>query len=930
MKKNRYQNFWHQLISKGICVEIEQNILLICSELHSLAYELQRGKTMTRLCFGTFAQVLRLCKLENVTDRKLVGTLTRTVDPTCQYIHKDNASAVTRLFNCEGNLSPGRLVGDGSGAIKKPGEPISDVINASQKADKDEVVQKFLENVIPLLDEDKKELIVLTLLDIIERDDVLDDDKKLSFEKYIGQTKNALLSQGDFALDEFLAGIFLYTVAAGVKNTVGKQGVKELTPDYINGLKSTREINVVDHANIESEVFSSRTVVGETNIELSNNEIDKVQDFLFGSRGETPSEIEFDFKEYLGNVKDRYSKLKTLLYDKTPKEFYSFYVCNDLKHDEKIIDNVTVDKLSSYSHYSIITGIGGLGKSMMMRHLLLNAIDNFDTLKLFPVFIPLKDYGETGENLFDYVLSVVQQFDESITREQFTDVLKNGSGLLLFDGLDEVKTVVFSRFVQEVERFTNAYSQNYFVISSRPSTKLVSLNKFYELELQPFNKPQALEMIDSFEFSIEESKIKENFRTRLDMELWWSHREFAENPLLLTIMLMTFEEYAEVPSKIHKFYEMAFETLAKKHDDTKLLDREFRSGLSKDKIAHYFAKICFLSYKDEKIELTESEFKNYLDRCLRNSLEDIVATDLLHDLSSNLCLLLQEGEKYHFVHRSFQEYFCAINFKSGFEKVSTDRKETMSTGLISFFEHSRDSQSESVLEMLYDMVPEKVHEYIIIPKLEQILGDDDLRDNEGYWNVLERAFPNLRCWYEYHECIEYDSETDEEIDESYYDFALGIDGRVESKVMQFILLNLLKLNEEDGFDDTYYDNEDIMEKVPLIVEEIEKVIKEEMDTCKIIDNPESDYVVIEYSAFIELIKSHEFEAYKYHKNSGEHEFWLLLHVIRKNNESHTALRSVIENKDFHLGRVCSAIQKYLSDLKAKQKVIDEEWAADFI
>ena len=151
---------------------------------------------MTRLCFGTFAQVLRLCKLENVIDRKLVGTMTQTVDPTCQYIHKNNASAVSRLFSCTGNLSNGNISDSGSGAVKKIGESISNVINASQKADKDEVVQRFREDVIPLLDEDKKELIVLALLDIIERDRVLDGDKKLSFEKYIGTTKKALLSRG--------------------------------------------------------------------------------------------------------------------------------------------------------------------------------------------------------------------------------------------------------------------------------------------------------------------------------------------------------------------------------------------------------------------------------------------------------------------------------------------------------------------------------------------------------------------------------------------------------------------------------------------------------------------------------------------------------------------------------------------------------------
>ena len=877
---------------------------------------------MTRLCFGTFAQVLRLCRLEGVIDREIVGIMTRTVDPTCQYIHKDNASAVSRLFSCTGNLSNGNISGTGSAAVKKPGESISNVIAVSQRANKDDVVQRFRENVIPLLDEDKKELIVLALLDIIERDSVLDDDKKLSFEKYIGQTKNALLSQGDFALDEFLTGIFLYTVAAGVKNTVGKEAVKEMTLQYISELKNTREIKVVDSTYREIEIKSD------------NTPIDSEQDFSSELIEETDSLImEFNFEEYLRNISNRYSKIKTLLYDKTPKDFYGFYVCNDLKYDEKIIDNLTAEKLCSISQFSIITGIGGLGKSMMMRHLLLNAVDDADKLKLLPILIPLKDYGESEKDLFEYVLSTAQQFDENLTREKYTAILKKGSGLILFDGLDEVRTAFFLRFVQEVERFTNAYPQNYFVISSRPSSKLVALNKFNELELQPFDKSQALKMIDNFQFSLEELKIKESFRRRLDIELWWSHQEFAKNPLLLTIMLMTFEEYAEIPSKIHKFYTMAFETLAKKHDDTKLLDREFKSGLSKDKIAHYFAKICFLSYKDEKVEFTESEFSSYFECCFRNSPHETTAIDFLHDLSNNLCLLLKEGEKYHFVHRSFQEYFCAMNFKTGFEKVSTDRKETMSSGLISFFDGPRDNRSENVLEMLYDMVPEKVEEYIIIPKLEQILGNDDMDDNDGYWNILERAFGNLRCWYEYHENIEYDeeeNEENEEIDESYYDFALGVDGHIESKVLQFILFNLLKLYEEDDLDDTYYDNGEIMEKVPLIIEEIERVIIEETDTCTVLDDTESSYVVVEYSAFIELIKRHRIGAYKYDKNSGEHEFWLLLDVIRKNIEKYSAFQTVVESKDFSLWKACFALQDYLKILRAKQKIIDKEWAEDFI
>jgi len=186
---------------------------------------------MKKLCFGTFAQIIRLCKRENLTDYELVGTMTRTIDPDCQYANKNNSTQVSRLFSCEGNLSDGRKSG-GSGAYQKPGDSISKVRLLAPKADKNEIIQKFDENVIPLIDEDKKTLAILALLDIIRDDMDLDGDKHLTFEKYVGKTKKALLLQGEFILADLLAGLFLYTIIA-TKNTIGKTCIKEITEEYI-------------------------------------------------------------------------------------------------------------------------------------------------------------------------------------------------------------------------------------------------------------------------------------------------------------------------------------------------------------------------------------------------------------------------------------------------------------------------------------------------------------------------------------------------------------------------------------------------------------------------------------------------------------------------------------------------------------------------
>lgn len=618
---------------------------------------------------------------------------------------------------------------------------------------------------------------------------------------------------------------------------------------------------------------------------------------------------------YLEKSYNWHKKLKTLLYDKTPREFYDFYVCNDLKYNGKVIGGITAARIRSISNYVIVSGTGGLGKTMMMRHLLLNAIDNYDTLGLLPIFIPLKEFGESTSDLLEYIHSVVKQFNVNITLAQLTSALTAGLCLLLFDGMDEVKSSVSMRFFQGLENLACSYPNNCFVLSSRPSRMFIGMNNFCEMELQPFSKMQALKMIDNFAFSDGEEKIKENFRVRLDNDLWWSHKEFAENPLLLTIMLMTFEEYAEVPSKIHKFYEKAFDTLAKKHDDNKLLVREFKSGLSKDEISELLAKICFLSYKDENYEFTEDEFKNYLEHCRKSMSKVVIADDFLQDLYSNLCILLLDGGKYRFVHRSFQEYFCALNIKRTFDKVSADKKAQLSKGLVAFID-GRKVSDDKVLEMLYDMAQEKVDEFILVPKLEVLLGLDGIGSDDGYWAFLEKAFSNLRCWYEYHEYITRDEETDEVFDESYYDFALDSNGFVSSEILSFIIYNLLDQfdNVDEVLDGTYYDNEIIMAKVPKIIADFKQAEVLDADRCKKIDEPESNHEIFEYPCFIKV---------------GE-DYWFSVEAVRQNPEQYSELLSVLGDDDFRYKRLYYTLIEFLTGLKSKQKATDDEWTEEFI
>jgi hypothetical protein len=169
-----------------------------------------------------------------------------------------------------------------------------------------------------------------------------------------------------------LAGIFLYTTT--VDNRIGKEAVAHVTSELVTSFSKLQ-------GTIKFSEPSNTNTTDST---------DKI------------------IQKYLSNVEESYSDIKTLLYRDQPKPFYSFYVPNNIvqsigRDKSNTIHKINSKSLTMISHFIIVVGIGGLGKSMMMRHLLLNAIQDYGTFHHVPVFISLKDYN--GSNLTDFIYS---------------------------------------------------------------------------------------------------------------------------------------------------------------------------------------------------------------------------------------------------------------------------------------------------------------------------------------------------------------------------------------------------------------------------------------------------------------------------------------------------------------------------------------------
>lgn len=683
---------------------------------------------MLRLCFGTLGRVLRECKIKSVSDVELVGSLTKTIDPTCEY-GSSEGTAVSRLLSCEQNLSNGqsRRIGQRARTDHSDFESgygtnrLSGVVGAALNADRCVVAQNLKETVLPLLDSDRKNLIVPALFDIIASDTVIDNEKDGSFQKYVGQNKSSLLSQREISFPELLAGLLLYVVIA-VVNTEGKECARKIDRAY------------VDRFRLSTDSF---IISDELGINVTDEEIDSA---------------EYDDKAveiYLDKIRQKNGAVRTLLnpYQLTP--LYNIYVCNDIIRNVPVqgrfrnaytveyIHDATAKDLAVCSNFVIIIGTGGIGKSMMIRHLLLDAIERYPEEGIVPIFVMLKDYDVNSGSLFDYLYAKIHSFGTGISRAHLQSLLDDGKCLLLLDGLDEVSTKYAEAFEKKLEEFTDRFPDNQYVVSSRPHRTFSAYSRFTILKIRPFTKSQALALVDKLECSADDYAIKEEFRGQLESRLYATHRQFTENPLLLTIMYMTYELFRDVPSKMHLFYRDAYHALSQSHDALKGLKRPSQTGLTADDFAEWFSEFCARTYYDEKYEFSELEFAEYFN-CLsmheKHTGPHIEAKAFRDDLCDNLCLMYFESGKYHFTHRSFQEYFCALFFSK--------QKDRTLEGVGDFFDNLRSrNYGDKTFSMLYDMIPGKIEEYVFIPYLQKLFQECDSAD--GYWTFLETMFPQI-------------------------------------------------------------------------------------------------------------------------------------------------------------------------------------------
>ena len=418
------------------------------------------------------------------------------------------------------------------------------------------------------------------------------------------------------------------------------------------------------------------------------------------------------YEKYLINTEQKVSKIKTIIYRRAPKDLYSFYECIGVRYNGNTINTENINDILRIGNKIIVTGTGGVGKSILFKHLFLNTVAETEYI---PVLIELRSfniYDVKDISIYTAIYKCLEDNGFELSEEYFEYSLREGAYIIFFDGYDEVNRDKTEKITSEIKALSEKYGGNKFFVSSRPSEEFIGWNDFCEVETLKLNKQQALNLVKKLEF---DEVVKDTFYKELDRTLYDKYESFASNPLLLNIMLLTFQKHASIPERLNDFYDEAFVTLFNVHDATKdSYVRDIRSGLGCEDFKLVFSYICFKSYFNGEFQFSESRIRFYIQQAKEKfDRFNFTVENFQEDLTQSVCMLVKEGGTYRFSHRSFQEYFAAWYTCKLVDDVQAKL-------LLNWIQESDSVFSDSYFTMLFDLQSEKVNKIILCPILKEV------------------------------------------------------------------------------------------------------------------------------------------------------------------------------------------------------------------
>ena len=246
--------------------------------------------------------------------------------------------------------------------------------------------------------------------------------------------------------------------------------------------------------------------------------------------------------------------------------------------------------------------------------------------------------------------------------------------VLFLDGFDEVPDTEKPGIVHDIENIALTFDDLRVVITSRPESGIEVSPLFEVLKLSDLvngeYKTVIHKLTDDSAFADNLIKQVEAHKSKL--------QELLCTPLLVTLLVMSYKSFQELPEQLSEFYDSIFQVLLQRHDGAKPgFKRPRRCAFNDNQYRSVFEGMCYESKRKVKSIFVYDDVVQFA----KASLVKYRLTDdpdkYIEDIIKVTCLILREGKNYRFIHRSIQEYYAAAFIKHRSEPVAKKFYEQM-------------------------------------------------------------------------------------------------------------------------------------------------------------------------------------------------------------------------------------------------------------